>query len=122
MNTFNLIGRVTYIDQKEKFISIGIAYNYGDKTDFFKINYFKSNQNITDYISNYVGVGDKVLVCGYMTQYTINTTDGDINTIGLVGSTLEMLAKKYEPNTKTENQPSQNQNNTKKQYQKYAKS
>ena len=122
MNTFNLIGRVTYIDQKEKFISIGLAYNYGDKTDFFKINYFKSNQNITDYISNYTGVGDKILVSGYMTQYTINTNDGDINTIGLVGSTLEMLSKKYTPNTKTENQPSQNQNSTKKQYQKYAKS
>ena len=119
MNTFNLIGRVTYIDQKEKFVSIGIAYNYGDKTDFFKINYFKSNQNLTDYISNYVGIGDKILVCGYMTQYTINTNEGDINTIGLVGSTLEMLSKKYDLNTKPVNQPTQNQNN---QYKKYAKS
>ena len=122
MNSFNLIGRVTYIDQKEKFVSIGIAYNYGDKTDFFKINYFKTSQNLTDYISNYVGVGDKILVCGYMTQYTINTNDGDINTIGLVGSTLEMLSKKYDLNTKAENQPPQSQNNTKKQYKKYAKS
>ena len=122
MNTFNLIGRVTYIDQKEKFLSIGIAYNYDDKTDFFKINYFKNNQNLTDYISNYVGVGDKILVCGYMTQYTINTNDGDINTIGLVGSTLEMLSKKYDLNAKAENQPPQSQNNTKKQYKKYAKS
>ena len=122
MNTFNLIGRVTYIDQKEKFLSIGIAYNYGDKTDFFKINYFSSNQNVFDYISNYVGVGDKVLCTGYLTQYQININDGGINTIGLVGSTLEMLAKKYEPNAKAENQPSQNQNNTNKQYKKYAKS
>ena len=119
MNTFNLIGRVTYIDQKEKFISIGIAYNYGDKTDFFKINYFKSNQNLTDYISSYVGIGDKILVCGYLTQYTINTNDGDINSIGLVGSTLEMLSKKYDLNAKPVNQPTQNQN---KQYKKYAKS
>ena len=116
MNTFNLIGRVTYIDQKEKFISIGIAYNRGNITDFFKINYFKSNQNITDYILNYVGVGDKILVCGYMTQYTINTNDGDINTIGLVGSMVEMLSKKYVPNAKAENQSPQ------KQYQKYVKS
>ena len=116
MNTFNLTGRVTYIDQKEKFLSIGIAYNYGDKSDFFKINYFSSNQNVFDYISSYVGVGDKVLCSGYLTQYQINTNDGDINTIGLVGSMIEMLSKKYVPNAKAENQPSQ------KQYKKYAKS
>lgn len=122
MNTFNLVGRVTYIDQKEKFLSIGLAYNYGDKTDFFKINYFSSNQNVFDYISNYVGVGDKVVCSGYLTQYQINTNDGDINTIGLVGSMIEMLSKKYVPNAKAENQPQQSQNNTNKQYKKYAKS
>lgn len=122
MNTFNLVGRVTYIDKKEKFLSIGLAYNYGDKTDFFKINYFSSNQNVFDYISNYVGVGDKVVCSGYLTQYQINTNDGDINTIGLVGSMIEMLAKKYVPNAKAENQPQQSQNNTNKQYKKYAKS
>ena len=109
MNTFNLVGRITYIDRKEKFISIGLAYNYGELTDFFKINYFSSNQNVFDYISNYVGVGDKVLCSGYLTQYQINTNDGDINTIGLVGSMVEILSKKYVPNAKAGNQSPQKQ-------------
>ena len=65
---------------------------------------------------------DKFIFNGIQPDQITLTKDGDINTIGLVGSTLEMLAKKYEPNANTENQPSQSQNNANKQYKRYAKS